>query len=68
MFAIRIGGTNDFVSKIDPNDPRCWPPGSVDVVPGPTKALHFETEEEAKEASEQVFQIEGFHNTIEEIQ
>jgi len=69
MFAIRIGGTNDFVSKIDPDDPRCCPPGSVDLVPGRyhPKVLHFSTQEEAEEAARQVFEIEGFHNTVEEI-
>ena len=65
-FMIRIGGTNDFVSKIDPDDPSCCPPGSVDVVKGREGAIEFETREEAEEASRQVFEIEGFHNSIEE--
>lgn len=68
MFVIRIGGTSEFVSKIDPNDPRCCPPGSVDLVPGwgNPKALRFATREEAEQAAKQVFEIEGFHNTVEE--
>lgn len=68
MFVIRIGGTSDFVSKIDPNDPRCYPPGSVDIVSGwnNPQALRFATREEAEQAAKQVFEIEGFHNTVEE--
>ena len=68
-FLIRIGGTNDFVSKIDPNDKRCYPPGSVDTVPGWSnpKALRWSTKEEAEAASRLVFEIEGFHNTVEEL-
>ena len=65
-FLIRIGGTNNFVSNINPTDPTCCPPGSVETVRGREGAIEFETQEEAKEASRLVFEIEGFHNTIEE--
>lgn len=64
-FVIRIGGTNDYVSKIDPDDPRCYPPGSVETVQGRKGAIEFDTQEEAEEASRLVFEIEGFHNEVE---
>jgi hypothetical protein len=68
MYIIRIGGTSDFVSKIDPDDSRCYPPGSVELVKGwnNPQALRFATLEEAEQAAKQVFEIEGFHNTVEE--
>ena len=67
-FAIRIGGTNEFVSKIDPDDSSCMPPGSVDLVEGRDHkdVLVFHSLEEAEAASKEVFEIEGFHNTVEE--
>ena len=66
-FSIRIGGSNDFVSKIDPNDRRSIPPGSVSLVQGRTHpdVIQFDTLDDALEAGSQVFQIEGFHNSIE---
>ena len=69
-FMIRIGGTNEFVSKVNPDDPRCSPPGSVDVVVGWNNpaALKFKTLERALKVADQVFQIEGFHNSIETVQ
>ena len=67
-YCIRLGGTSEFVSKIDPTDPRCHPPGSVDFVEGwhHPDALTYGTFNEAKRASEEVWAIEGFHTTIEE--
>jgi len=66
-FTIRIGGTNEFVSDIDPDWKRAWPPGKVDVVEGwgNQKALKFDTMDEALEAADQVWDIEGFHTSIE---
>jgi hypothetical protein len=66
-FTIRIGGTNEFVSDIDPDWKRSWPPGKVDVVEGwdNQKALKFDTMDEALEAADQVWDIEGFHTSIE---
>jgi hypothetical protein len=66
-FTIRIGGTNEFVSDIDPDWERSWPPGKVDVVEGwgNRKALKFETMDKALEAADQVWDIEGFHTSIE---
>ena len=66
-FSIRIGGSNDFVSKIDPEDQNCCPPGSVDLVVGRDHAdvMWFEDFDKALHAADQVFAIEGFHNSIE---
>jgi len=66
-FTIRIGGTNEFVSDIDPDWERSWPPGKVDAVEGwgNRKALKFNTMDKALEAADQVYDIEGFHTSIE---
>jgi hypothetical protein len=67
-YALRIGGTSDeFVSKIDPDDRRSVPPGSVDTVFGwknPNR-LFFDTEIKALIALELVGEIEGYHCTVE---
>ena len=66
-FAIRIGGTNEFVSDIDPDFNQNWPPGKVEVVKGWSneKALQFKTMDDALLAASQVWDIEGFHTSIE---
>jgi len=66
-FKIRIGGTSEFVSEIDPNWERSWPPGKVEVVKGRDnhKALIFNTIDDALSAADQVWNIEGFHISIE---
>jgi hypothetical protein len=66
-FMIRIGGTSEFVSDIDPDWKRAWPPGKVEVVEGwnNRKALKFGTMDDAIKAAVQVWDIEGFHTTIE---
>jgi hypothetical protein len=66
-FAIRIGGTSEFVSNIDPDWKRAWPPGKVEVVKGwnNPKTLKFDTELAAIEAAVQVWDIEGYHTSIE---
>ena len=66
-FTIRIGGTSEFVSNIDPDWKRAWPPGKVEVVEGwgNRKALVFKTMDDAIKAAVQVWQIEGFHTSIE---
>ena len=68
-FKIRIGGTSEFVSEIDPDFKLSWPPGKVEVVEGweNTKALVYETMEAALEAADVVWDIEGFHTSIEVI-
>lgn len=58
-FMIRIGGTKDFVSKIGPRQ--------VELVSGWSNrdSLHFKTLDEAIDAAEQVWNIEGFHVQVE---
>jgi hypothetical protein len=64
---IRIGGTSEFVSKITPVWGNGWPDGDVETVEGweRTEALKFETMDEALVAAEQVWNIEGFHTSVE---
>jgi len=66
-FIIRIGGTSEFVSDIDPHWKQAWPPGKVEVVEGwgNRRALKFETMDAAIKAAVQVWKIEGFHTLIE---
>ncbi len=66
-FVIRIGGTSDFVSHIDPLWKRAWPPGKVEVVSGweNPAVLKLDTMEAALHAAVQVWDIEGYHTTVE---
>ena len=68
-YKIRLGGTSEFVSEIDPTWPRACPPGKVEFVVGwdNPSALVYKTYEEAKAASDEVRNIEGFHTLIEEV-
>ena len=68
-YKIRLGGTSEFVSKIDPFYNLCAPPGIVEFVEGWTNpsALVYETYEGAIEAADKVLDIEGFHTTVEEV-
>ena len=68
-YKIRHSGTNDYVSKIDPTWDRAFPPGKVDLVEGHNNplALHFKTEDEANAAADKVWNIEGYHTSIEEV-
>ena len=63
-FMIRIGGTSDFVSFIDPH----WA-GGVEICQGweNPKALKYGTMDEALKAADQVWDIEGFHTSIETV-
>ena len=65
-FMIRIGGTRDFVSKIVEIF-QAWPNGYVEVVEGwgNPNSLRFKTMNEALIAADQVWNIEGFHTSIE---
>lgn len=65
-FMIRIGGTRDFVSKIVEVF-SAWPNGYIETVEGweNPRALMFETLDKALIAADQVWDIEGFHTTIE---
>ena len=66
-YKIRLGGTKEFVSKIDPTWARASPPGKVDFVEGWDNplALVYETYEDAKTAANEVGEIEGFHTSVE---
>ena len=68
-YKIRLGGTNEFVSEINPHASHCSPPGEVKFVEGwdNPKAVVFLTETSAQRAKDKVWEIEGFHTSIEEI-
>ena len=68
-YKIRLGGTSEFVSEIDPRWPRACPPGKVEFVVGwdNPSALVYKTYEEAKAASYKVWDIEEIRTTVEEI-
>jgi len=68
-FKIRIGGTSEFVSEIDPDYKRCWPPGQVLTCEGwdNPKALTYASMDEALLAADLVWDIEGFHTSVERI-
>ena len=63
-FMIRIGGTRDFVSVLDTH----WA-GGVETCEGwcNPKALLFETLDAALKAADAVWDIEGFHTSIETV-
>ncbi len=67
-FMIRIGGTSEFVSKIVGVFEK-WPNGYIEVVKGweSSDSLKFETMDEALVAAEEVWNIEGFHTSIERV-
>ena len=69
MFKIRLGGTNEFVSEINPYASHCYPPGEVTFVDGwdNPAAIVFPTFTAAERAKNKVWEIEGFHTTIEEV-
>lgn len=69
-FQLRIGGTSEFVSEIDAEYALCWPPGKVEVVAGwgNPEALIFDTMETALEAADFVWNIEGFHTSVEALE
>lgn len=66
-FMVRIGGTSEFVSEIDPDYNRSWPPGKVELVEGWDNplALRYGSLEAAKAAGVAVWEIEGFHTSVE---
>jgi len=69
-FVVRIGGTNEFVTNIDPNDPLKCPTGRVDFCIGwdNPESMVFLTIEAALCAADKVWDIEGFHTSIETTQ
>ena len=66
-FKIRIGGTREFVSLIDPDYKYSWPPGQVLTCEGWDNdvAMLFDTMDKALAAADEVWSIEGFHTSIE---
>tara|TARA_B100000029_G_C16779654_1_gene668742 strand:+ start:143 stop:433 length:291 start_codon:yes stop_codon:yes gene_type:complete len=66
-FMVRIGGTSEFVSSIDPFDKRSWHRGKVVIVEGWDNPLakKYSSMKEAKDAGASVWEIEGFHTSIE---
>lgn len=60
-FKIRLGGTSEFLSKIDRKRDECKFVKGWDNL----DAILFETFKEAKAASNAVWEIEGFHNSVE---
>jgi hypothetical protein len=69
MYKIRLGGTGEFVSKIDVFAPYCSPIGEVIFVEGwnNPEALSWSTKTSAERAKSQIFDIEGFHCAVEEL-
>ena len=69
MYKIRLGGTSEFVSKIDPLAAHCYPIGEVTFVEGwnNPEALSWSTKTSAERATSQIFDIEGFHCTVEKV-
>ncbi len=65
-FSIRIGGTTEFVGKIVEIF-QAWPNGYVELCQGwdNPNALTFQTMDEALLAADKVWNIEGFHTSIE---
>ena len=68
-YKIRLGGTNEFVSRIDPHASHCCPPGEVKFVEGWNNpaAVVFLSKTSAERAKDKVMEIEGFHTSIEEV-
>tara|TARA_Y100000310_G_C20480326_1_gene714358 strand:+ start:100 stop:363 length:264 start_codon:yes stop_codon:yes gene_type:complete len=68
-FKIRIGGTREFVSRIQTGYYTRWggPPEGVTLVEGwenPAIRL-YQTMDEALKDADHVWEIEGFHTSIE---
>ena len=68
-FKIRIGGTREFVSSIQTGYYSRWggPPEGVTLVEGwdHPDILIYQTMDAALAAADQVWDIEGFHTSIE---
>ena len=66
-FKIRIGGTNEFVSAIKHDPGHSWYLGDVELVSGwdHPGALTYNTMDDVLAAARLVWDIEGFHTSIE---
>ncbi len=69
MYVLRVCGSNDFVSKINPNDTSCYPPGSVEYVPYfKTWAMKkYPTRVGAERAAKLVGKLDGVHCDVENV-
>ena len=69
MYAIRICGTNDYVSKIDPKFAGCCPPGKVEYVPAHRDYWFkkYPTQLGAERAAKLVAKIDGVHCDVENL-
>lgn len=67
VYKLRICGSNNYISRIDPEDNRCCPIGSTETVPGISNpnAIAWLTTGSAKAAAKTVEKIEGFHMSVE---
>ena len=67
-FVVRIGGSRDFVSKVVEIF-SAWPDGFVETVEGWENpgSMRFETMDDALVVADQVWDIEGFHTSIERV-
>ena len=67
-YKVRRGGTNEFVSEINPTWDRASPLGKVEFVEGQDNplALVYKTFKDANIAVNQVQEIEGFHTVVEQ--
>jgi hypothetical protein len=67
-FMIRIGGTKEFVSLI--SDGHTHRSRKIELCEGwrNSSALTFKTMEEALTAADKVWDIEGFHTSIETVE
>jgi len=68
-YKLRIGGSSNFVSSIDPFYERSSPPGRVMIVPGwdNPDAIIFGTLEAAEISKATVERIEGWRAEVEEV-
>jgi hypothetical protein len=65
---IRIGGTSEFISRIV-GIFDSWPDGYIEAVEGWENpgSMKFRTMDDALTAADQVWNIEGFHTSIETV-
>ena len=63
MFFLRIVGTSEYVTAIDPYDEKCDPPGTIETG-RLNRALTFLSRSQAESAAELVMYIEGIHVDI----
>tara|TARA_Y100000034_G_scaffold81930_1_gene98199 strand:- start:193 stop:450 length:258 start_codon:yes stop_codon:yes gene_type:complete len=63
-FHLRQGGSNNWVTSIDPHDRRSVPPGSVEYG-DKVVALEFDTLDNALAAADSAVSIDGVHLSVE---